>query len=289
MNTTDNNAPTTTPTPNPPPKRPSRLEYLKAKAHAAEEKKLTQTKERAQKAKLKQKIKRQEIRGRRKRARQELELTKLRKDLFSSLTHTLNRISEDKNIIFLYLEHFLNARPQTKENLSLAYLYYIFSQLTPEEREQVTYEELLRRVYDESLERHAVDPTYLIAAVSGGAALCNTQVAHAIAALETPEVVKAVIREATKSEGSSYQDRKLLLEITGVVSKDPSVVVNNNLTNQTANIHVDSQERGIPNFIGDISGNDKLFRENYRKVLQAAKEEEIIDLAREDIVVEKVD
>lgn len=194
--------------------------------------------------------------------------------IFSSLTYMLNQISENKDDIFRYLESFINNRPQTKENIGLAYAYELFSRLNPHERAHTSYEDLLELVTIHSSGRHTIDPSFFFSAVAGGAHICNVQTAHAIASVRASEVVNAMVREATKEEGSSFQDRKLLAEIVGVVDKEQrGVVVNNNLNTQVG-VVVENKENGIPRFMGEIVAKDSMLREVYRKALKSGKEQD---------------
>ena len=193
--------------------------------------------------------------------------------IFSSLTYMLNQITQDKDEIFRYLESFINNRPQTKENIGLAYAYELFVTLNEHERKYTSYEDLLELVTIHSSGRHMVDPSFFFSAVAGGAHICNVQTAHAIASVRASEVVNAMVREATKEEGSSFQDRKLLAEIVGVIDKESrGVVVNNNLHTQVG-VVVENKENGIPRFMGEIVAKDSMLREVYRKALKSGKED----------------
>ena len=75
--------------------------------------------------------------------------------IFSSLSYMLAKVSEDKDEIFRYLEAFLQSRPQTKENISLAYAYTLFSGLNDHERKHTTYEDLI-----EITKQHFIWTTY---------------------------------------------------------------------------------------------------------------------------------
>lgn len=193
--------------------------------------------------------------------------------IFSSLSYMLAKVSEDKGEIFRYLEAFLQNRPQTKENISLAYAYTLFSEMNPHERAYTTYEDLIEQVKVHSSGRHVIDPAFFFSAIAGGAHICNVQIAHTLATVRAPEVVEAMIREATKEEGSSFSDRKLLMEVTGIVDKEnKGVTVNNNITSQVG-IAIENKETGIPQFIGEIMSKDSLLREHYRKALKAKDED----------------
>lgn len=201
--------------------------------------------------------------------------TKSKKPLtiFSSLTYMLNQISENKEEVFRYLESFINNRPQTKENIGLAYAYQLFSQLNPHERAHTSYEDLLELVTIHSSGRHLVDPSFFFSAVAGGAHICNVQTAHAIASVRASDVVNAMVREATKEEGSSFQDRKLLAEIVGVVDKEQrGVVVNNNLNTQVGVVVQNDQDSLIPKFAGEMISRDSQLRDSYRKALKAKED-----------------
>lgn len=215
---------------------------------------------------LESKPKKRKNKGRSKKSRRKI-------NAFYSLTTTLELVDTNKNVIFRYIEAFLNTRPQTKENIALGIFYHIYKDLSPEERAKITYEDLLDKVTERTSGRYTLDPAYVISAVSGGAHTYNIQIAHTIAAVNVPEVVLATIREATKLEGSSHLDRKLLLELTGVADKENKSIIinnNNNLTNNSVTV-----ESGIPKFMGEIVNKDSRLREVYRQALKDNNEAKI--------------
>ena len=194
--------------------------------------------------------------------------------IFNSLTFSLNQISEDKSKIFLYLEIFLNNRPSTKENLSLAIACKVFADLNDHEKGHTSYEDLVSLVKRSTSGRHEIDPSAFYGAVAGGAHMLNISAARDIAAVSAPEVVGAMVRRATNPEGGSHADSKLLLEVSGVVSKDgPNVVINNQLNSQT-NVTVEGDSL-IPKFMGKVLDKDSILREHYRKSLKQPGEAEL--------------
>jgi len=193
--------------------------------------------------------------------------------LFQSLSYALTQLSESKDKIFLYLEIFLNNRPKTYENLALAIACQIYADLNPHERQYTTYEEILDLVNRRTSGNYIIDPALFYSAVAGGAHMLNVQSARDVAVTNAVDIVRAMIARATKPEGGSFADSKLLLEVTGVATKEgPSVVINNQLNNQT-NLTVEG-ESAIPKFMGKVLEQDSVLRDHYRKALKQPREDE---------------
>lgn len=156
-----------------------------------------------------------------------------RKGEEGSLTHFLREFVGGKEAVMRYFRHYADrggSKPSTRR------LVELWDSLTRRQRETITYEKLCVMA--------AVPREDFIAAVTAGVYASNLDGAQMIAALEAPNVIKAMAAQALTPEGQ--QERMALLRIAGVQGTEtgPQTVINN--TNNVRAMGGTAQAVGLP-------------------------------------------
>ena len=87
---------------------------------------------------------------------------------------------------------------------------------------------------DEIIDWRRLNRVEIAAAVAAAGCMTGIETAKAVLGANLAEVVRAAVRNATEGEGGTAQaDRRLLVEVAGMLPKGPSTVVNVNQQNNT--------------------------------------------------------
>lgn len=170
-----------------------------------------------------------------------------------SLTYMVDKLANDQAEAMIFISVYVNSRPRSEDTIALAQAIEFFAQCTPQEKAYLTYEILCNKF--------EIDYSTFIAALSGGAYLANVPLAQAQAAKEIGVTIGAMTDRAS-DEKAGYNDRKMHLQMLGMLQPEGSAIVNVGINNNVSTT-VNNLTAAMPELQKAVISTDDLMRRIY--------------------------